>query len=74
MKSSNPRASSSKLFLAAGLLAGACLLLAVAGCGKNDSSTRPSGEQKGTKPPEPVRTALVEQMPMPVELHTFGAV
>ncbi len=74
MKSSNPRASSSKIFLAAGLLAGACLLLAVSGCGKDDSSTHPSGEQKGPKPPEPVRTAFVEQMPMPVELHTFGAV
>lgn len=72
MKSSNPRASSSNVFRAAGLLAGACLLLAVAGCGKDDSSA--NGEQKGSKPPEPVRTALVEQMPMPVELRTFGAV
>ena len=57
-----------------GLLAGACLLLAVAGCGKNNAQAGGNGKPKGPKPPEPVRTARVAQTSMPVELRTFGTV
>ena len=72
MKISMQSLSRSQFYRMTGMLMATSLLLAVAGCGKNDAAG--TAKPKGPKPPEPVRTARVEQRAMPVEIHTFGTV